>query len=30
MAVARKLAVTRHRVWREETDVIWSNKAAAV
>jgi transposase len=29
IAVARKLAVILHRMWRDETDFIWSNKEAA-
>jgi anion-transporting ArsA/GET3 family ATPase len=30
IAVARKLAVILHRMWRDETDFIWSTKEAAV
>ncbi len=30
IAVARKLAVILHRMWRDETDFIWSSKEAAV
>ena len=30
IAVARKLAVMLHRMWREGTDFIWSSKEAAV
>jgi transposase len=29
IAVARKLAVILHRMWRDETDFIWSSKEAA-
>ncbi len=29
VAVARKLAVILHRMWRDEADFIWSNKEAA-
>jgi transposase len=29
VAVARKLAVILHRMWRDETDFIWSSKEAA-
>ena len=29
VAVARKLAVILHRMWRDETDFIWSSKGAA-
>jgi hypothetical protein len=29
ITVARKLAVILHRVWRDETDFIWSSKVAA-
>ena len=30
IAVARKLAVILHRMWRDETDFMWSSKEAAV
>ncbi len=30
IAVARKLAVILHRMWRDGTDFIWSTKEAAV
>jgi transposase len=30
IAVARKLAVILHRMWRDGTDFIWSSKEAAV
>ncbi|MFP6610326.1 MAG: IS110 family transposase, partial [Deltaproteobacteria bacterium] len=29
VAVARKLAVILHRMWRDGTDFIWSSKEAA-
>ncbi len=29
IAVARKLAVILHRLWRDGTDFIWSSKEAA-